>query len=1684
MATNIGVVEVGIDVRARQAITQLRQAQNQFQQTGQAAQQAANGVDDLQKSLVRIGAVVGAATFGLIKFGRAAFNAAADVSEMDVAMEAVNKSMALAPGSISRAAQAIKKKGIEMKSAQEIALIFAQGQLDMAKAADVARVAQDLAVMSQSNSTETARMLAYAIQTGNSRLLKSAGITRYAGEAYSEYAAQLGKAEAALTASERQTAVMNMILEEGAKVAGTYEAAMTEPGKVLRSFPRMLNEIQVAFGGILLEGFGPAIKAAYDLTKAFVYLFTEGGALKPTIDDLAAAFGDVMKPLTDFLKETTASLKQFNSLDMAVQGAGETFKKFLPIVGASATALSMFAGRNILNSIPILNRFTMLLGGPVVSALGVFIATNADARNAVTNLVSASMPAIEALATAMGALANAIVPVINSFASVASVITSLPGGAEALAAVIATLVIRKKMLVLANSNLGKAMKASIQNFQYMRAQVASANATFATAGKSASMMSLGFKAAAASAKALMSSILPLLALTAGLQLLFTLWDKFSNRNKAREEATKEFTAALRDQTNALLENAEALEEGVNASDEMAKALLKMGSEGTDLITLFGRLGVDAKDSVVDATVNFDQFAQKMLRSAGASQELASDLADVAASSGNLTEASRNAAAALGHLDENGRVLTRDMDAADTKLVNVTRTLTSLNNILDAVDFTDIVQEQAAWAVATKQVTAAQAEMAAQLTMAEWEAGLLRFGVEHLTNEQYDLIVAEKLLAIAAANATKEMENQKQVTALMGDLYPPTQKDIEAVTKAHWELIKAGDRTAWSVTRLTDRVELMHEVLGETATMDDFIIALSGTKIELTRVDAAMFQMVQRSNRFMDSITKMSGAQEDLVQSGYQLREMFLQNTLEMTNLGVSQWDLMASQAALIDSFIKTAEAAGYDREQIIQLIEQLGILDSMNPVIEIALEMNAEQLSAEIKRMQAELALLVQGAVGAGSTVEWGLAQSLYAELAALDAIASGFTTGGPGGGGTYRPGIFDGTSSGASEARNEVDLLAEAVYNLGESLVSQNFAKQLFGSTPEELVSIFESLTAQFTALGTQMTELGLDGTMITQIIENLGAQFTELMGKIEAAKEAQEAYNAAVSELQALESFREALVEQRDALSYTMTEYDENLQALEEGKKVYADAKQALERLTESYEGFERAIAGPTSELDLAYDALNTALTQYGEAERALDSLRAAQNQFLVGQGLAEPSGSPVQRQLAEELRTFEEMQLALADLEQQRAEYQRQVSDMFKPGLSPDSNVMGQTSRLLGQAREFRDNLIALRDRGFPPDILREVVNAGIAGGARLGRHLLRLSGTEMGEFLAMRDEIARIGAETSQVSADVLFGADIANANRELDAQRGLVQGLFTQAITEAEQLLETREAAARAAYQAAIEAQAAQAEADRVALEALYNTVITDIDEQIADQTALVDELEIALETANQQMADLVEAIQVSLFNSFNNFLAAIGGEITRLTTTPVPLSVNLNPTEQLNQIIEQLRQAGVSVSPTTPAPAPAPAPQPAPAPAPAPVEQTYTVGAEASRGGFAILRAIGVAQNARNMRKLWEHNGLWFNNTSWPDGHQTVHRGMILRIPAFAAGGQIRANQLSLIGENGPELFSPRTGGTIIPNHALGTGGGDTYNFTINTHAGMRPEDIVREIEKYTRRRGQVAIPTTGNRRF
>ena len=57
--------------------------------------------------------------------------------------------------------------------------------------------------------------------------------------------------------------------------------------------------------------------------------------------------------------------------------------------------------------------------------------------------------------------------------------------------------------------------------------------------------------------------------------------------------------------------------------------------------------------------------------------------------------------------------------------------------------------------------------------------------------------------------------------------------------------------------------------------------------------------------------------------------------------------------------------------------------------------------------------------------------------------------------------------------------------------------------------------------------------------------------------------------------------------------------------------------------------------------------------------------------------------------------------------------------------------------------------------------------------------------------------------------------------------------------------------------------------------------------------------------------------------------------------------------------------------------------------------------------------------------------------------------GIFSNLPGFANGGRPPVGRPSIVGERGPELFTPSVSGTITPNHALG---GST-NVVVNVDA-------------------------------
>jgi phage-related minor tail protein len=66
--------------------------------------------------------------------------------------------------------------------------------------------------------------------------------------------------------------------------------------------------------------------------------------------------------------------------------------------------------------------------------------------------------------------------------------------------------------------------------------------------------------------------------------------------------------------------------------------------------------------------------------------------------------------------------------------------------------------------------------------------------------------------------------------------------------------------------------------------------------------------------------------------------------------------------------------------------------------------------------------------------------------------------------------------------------------------------------------------------------------------------------------------------------------------------------------------------------------------------------------------------------------------------------------------------------------------------------------------------------------------------------------------------------------------------------------------------------------------------------------------------------------------------------------------------------------------------------------------------------------------------------------------------GIFSNLPGLANGGRASAGRSYLVGERGPEIFTPKSSGTVIPNNQIGgAGGGIVNNINVNVSAeGMQ----------------------------
>jgi len=142
--------------------------------------------------------------------------------------------------------------------------------VDLAHATDLARLAQDTAVIANLTSSEAFQQLTYVLQTGNVRMARTLGLNVQFGKAQQDLAKELGKVTAELSEQEIMQARTNAVMKAGERIAGTYDAAMGSVGKKILSMARPTEELSRLFGEALLPVLDPVVTGLYNMLSGLV----------------------------------------------------------------------------------------------------------------------------------------------------------------------------------------------------------------------------------------------------------------------------------------------------------------------------------------------------------------------------------------------------------------------------------------------------------------------------------------------------------------------------------------------------------------------------------------------------------------------------------------------------------------------------------------------------------------------------------------------------------------------------------------------------------------------------------------------------------------------------------------------------------------------------------------------------------------------------------------------------------------------------------------------------------------------------------------------------------------------------------------------------------------------------------------------------------------------------------------------------------------------------------------------------------------------------------------------------------------------------------------------------------------------------------------------------------------------
>jgi hypothetical protein len=263
------VVEVDTN-RANASIKSVNAGLSRMEQTAaKAARGASAGIDGMTASMVKGATAGNLLAEGIKKAVEWAKNwtveaakMAAHESRMEASGRALAKAHGIAAEAFEKSVEGVRKIGYHGEDAIHTIDRLIIADLDLSKATGLAKVAKDAAAIENIEAPEALEKILQAIEFGNARALRSAGLVVNFEREITTQELRLGRA---LSDNEKAQARYNAIIKAAAAIQGAHAGAVGEAEMQMKALDREVHELREAVGVQFQDHFKAVLALLRDL---------------------------------------------------------------------------------------------------------------------------------------------------------------------------------------------------------------------------------------------------------------------------------------------------------------------------------------------------------------------------------------------------------------------------------------------------------------------------------------------------------------------------------------------------------------------------------------------------------------------------------------------------------------------------------------------------------------------------------------------------------------------------------------------------------------------------------------------------------------------------------------------------------------------------------------------------------------------------------------------------------------------------------------------------------------------------------------------------------------------------------------------------------------------------------------------------------------------------------------------------------------------------------------------------------------------------------------------------------------------------------------------------------------------------------------------------------------------------